>query len=63
MGGTIWVLHCSQWLGRVSKLLDTIPPNVLQEGMLHIQLGFKVPTVTPSFRSRSGCNRDSFAEN
>ena len=38
----------------VSKLLDTIPPNVLQEGMLHIQLGFNVPTVTPSFIKENG---------
>ena len=38
----------------VSKLLETIPPTVLQEDMLHIQLGFKVPTVTPSFRKENG---------
>lgn len=38
----------------VSKLLDTVPPTVLQESMLHIELDFKVPTVTPSFRKENG---------
>lgn len=38
----------------VSKLLDTIPPAVLQESMLHIELDFKDPTVIPSFRKENG---------
>ncbi|KAH9323150.1 hypothetical protein KI387_017789, partial [Taxus chinensis] len=38
----------------VSKLVDIIPPSVLKEGTLHIQLDFKDTFITPSFKKLDG---------
>ncbi|GLJ32063.1 hypothetical protein SUGI_0645700 [Cryptomeria japonica] len=45
----------------VSKLLDIIPPSVLKEGTLHIQLDFEDSYMTSSFKKVNGTEHFSLA--